>query len=78
MSIDKSLVTKGKLARHRNVLTRSERINYLANEGMWEDGRSVFGLPKVKTIKVKKKAKTKEKAEEAAAKPEEAKEGKAS
>ncbi|ODS33005.1 MAG: hypothetical protein SCARUB_01882 [Candidatus Scalindua rubra] len=68
MSIDKSLVTKGKLVRHRSVLTRAERIKHLVNEGKWEEGRTVFGLPKVKTIRMKKKAKaTKEKTEETAA-----------
>ncbi len=65
MSIDKSLVTKGKLARHRNVLTRAERVKFLINESLWEDGRSVFGLPKVKNVKVRKAAKAeKEKTEE--------------
>ncbi len=68
MSIDKSLITKGKLTRHRNVLTRPERIKVLTNENLWKDGRSVFGLPKVKTLKVRKKAKVeKEKTEEATA-----------
>ena len=68
MSIDKSLITKGKLARHRNVLTRAERIKFLINENLWKDGRSVFGLPKVKTLKVRKKVKVeKEKTEEEAA-----------
>lgn len=68
MSIDKSLITKGKLTRHRNVLSRAEQIKYLKSEDMWEDGRSVFGLPKVKTLKVRKKTKAeKEKPAEAAA-----------
>ncbi len=70
MGIDKSLITKGKLTRHRNVLTRTERIKVLTNENLWKDGRSVFGLPKVKTLKVRKKAKVeKEKTEEEAAAP---------
>ena len=69
MSIDKSLVTKGKLVRHRNVLTRPERIKFLADEG----------LPKVKTIKVKKKAKAAKKTEESAEAADDEKEkGKAS
>jgi small basic protein (TIGR04137 family) len=68
VSIDKSLITKGKLTRHRNVLTRPERIKVLTDENLWKDGRSVFGLPKVKTLKVRKKAKVeKEKTEEATA-----------
>lgn len=67
MSIDKSLVSKGKLVRHRSVLTRSERVQYLTDEGLWDEKKSVYGLPKVKTIKVKKKVKVaKEKTEETA------------
>ena len=57
MSIDKSLVSKGKLVRHRSVLTRTERIQHLTDEGLWDEKKSVYGLPKVKTIKVKKKVK---------------------
>jgi len=59
MSIDKSLSSKNKLVRHRNVLTRPERIKFLLDEGLWDEKKSVYGLPKVKTIKVKKKAKVK-------------------
>ena len=67
MSIDKSLVSKGKLVRHRSVLTRTERIQHLTEEGLWDEKKSVYGLPKVRTIKVKKKAKVaKEKTEETA------------
>ncbi len=66
MSIDKSLVTKGKLVRHRNVLTRPERIKFLTEEGLWDEKKSVYGLPKVKTLKVKKKAKVAKKTEETA------------
>jgi len=44
-----SLVTKGKLHRQRNVLTRAERIEMLKKEGRFEEGKnSVFGLPKVR------------------------------
>ncbi len=68
MSIDKSLVPKGKLVRHRSVLTRTERIQHLTDEGLWDEKKSVYGLPKVKTIKVKKKVKVvKEKTEETVA-----------
>ena len=65
MSIDKSLISKSKLVRQRNVLTRPERIKYLMDEGLWDEKKSVYGLPKVKIIKLKKKAKVK-KAPEAA------------
>ena len=61
MSIDKSLRRKNSLQRSRNVLTRGERINQLKTEERWQDGRSPYGLPKVKVIKiVVKKAKKKE------------------
>jgi small basic protein (TIGR04137 family) len=62
MSIDKSLRRKNTLARARNVLTRGERIKVLQDEERWQDGRSPFGLPKVRVLKIvtKKKAKAKE------------------
>ncbi|MBY0527432.1 MAG: small basic protein [Gemmataceae bacterium] len=67
MSIDKSLRRKNQLARARNVLTRGERIKVLKDEERWKDGRSPFGLPKVRVIKIvvkkAKKAKDEEKAE---------------
>ncbi|KPJ62833.1 MAG: hypothetical protein AMS15_02590 [Planctomycetes bacterium DG_23] len=57
MAIHKSLKTKGKLSRHRNVLSRRERVEILRKEGKWEEGDSVFGLAKVKHIKEKRKVK---------------------
>ncbi len=63
MSLHKSLVSRAALERHRNVLTRTERIKKLREEEKWEDGRSVFGLPKVRNLKIKKKAKVKKAAE---------------
>ena len=47
MSIDRSLKTKGALSRHRNVLSRAERIEQLKLEERWEEGNPVTGLPKV-------------------------------
>ncbi len=67
MSIHKSLVSRDMLKRQRSVLTRAERIEKLMEDEKWEDEMSVFGLPKVKVEKVKKKAKAKEAAEEAEA-----------
>jgi small basic protein (TIGR04137 family) len=70
MSIDKSLRRKNSLERSRNVLTRGERIKQMQNEERWPDGRSPYGLPKVRVMKIakaKKKAKEEEKAEEGAA-----------
>jgi len=65
MSIDKSLRRKNTLARSRNVLTRAERIKVLQGDERWPDGRSPFALPKVRVLKIAKKAKAKK--EEAAA-----------
>lgn len=66
MSIDRSLKTSGNLARHRNVLTRAERIAKLKDLDRWEEDRSPLGLPKVanRNLKVGKKAKKKEETEE--------------
>jgi small basic protein (TIGR04137 family) len=47
MSIDRSLKTKGALSRHRNVLTRAERIQQLKDEERFSEGDSLLGLPKV-------------------------------
>jgi len=47
MSIDRSLKIKGALRRHRNVLTRAERIEHLKDEERWSEGDSLVGLPKV-------------------------------
>jgi small basic protein (TIGR04137 family) len=47
MSVDRSLKLKNALTRHRNVLTRAERIQTLKDEERWTDGASVLGLPKV-------------------------------
>ena len=42
-------------ARHRNVLKRLERIQKIAGDEPWKKERSVFGLPKVKSMKIKVK-----------------------
>lgn len=47
MSIDRSLKAKGALTRHRNVLTRTERVERLKKEEKWLEGDSLWGLPKV-------------------------------
>jgi small basic protein (TIGR04137 family) len=60
MSIHKSLVTAGKLSRHRNVLTRAERLEILKKEDLLSEGQSIFGLPKIRCIMMKAKKKKKE------------------
>lgn len=72
MSIDKSLRRKNQLARARNVLTRGERIKVLQDEERWQQGRSPFGLPKVKVIKIAAKKSKKAKEEEKPAEGQEA------
>ena len=47
MSMDRSLKSKAALTRHRNVLSRAERIKLLTDEERWTDRESIFGLPKV-------------------------------
>ena len=47
MSIDRSLKVKGALKRHRNVLSRGERIEVLKTEDRWQEENGVTGLPKV-------------------------------
>lgn len=64
MSIHRSLVVKSQLARSRNVWTRIERLNKLEEQGKLPDGRSVFGLPKVRTTFKAKAARVKKKKDE--------------
>src|SRR5438270_6477563 len=47
MSLDRSLKAANALIRHRNVLTRAERLDKLKEEEKWDEKKSVFGLPKV-------------------------------
>ena len=64
MSLDKSLKSRNSLVRHRNVLTRAERLETLEEDERWNEGESVLGLPKVvhrkATLAKKEKAKTEE------------------
>ena len=67
MSIDKSLKRRSAGSSNRSVLTRAERIKKLQDAEKWTEGRSPFGLPKVRVQKiVLKKAKKAEKAAEGA------------
>jgi small basic protein (TIGR04137 family) len=66
MSIDKSLKRRRGGSANRSVLTRAERIKKLQDLEKWPDGRSPFGLPKVRVVKVVLKKAKKEKAAEGA------------
>jgi small basic protein (TIGR04137 family) len=69
MSLDASLKSANALVRHRNVLTRAERLERLKEEEKWTDNKPVFGLPKVANRKliVGGKAEKEEAADAAAA-----------
>ncbi len=66
MSIDRSLKIKGALERHRNVLSRAERIEKLKEEERWSEEDSLLGLPKVAHRKSHAGRKDKEDKEEEA------------
>jgi small basic protein (TIGR04137 family) len=59
--MDRSLKSKRSLARHRNVLSRAERIKILTDEERFSPSDSPFGLPKVAHRKVEVGGKTKKK-----------------
>lgn len=81
MTLHKSLKSRDTMKRHRSVLTRAERITILEDESRWEDGESVFGLPKVRQYVMKRRhgkaAEKEEEGAEAAAEGETAEEAKA-
>ena len=52
MSLDRSLKGANALVRHRNVLTRGERLERLKDEEKWNESKSPYGLPKVANRKL--------------------------
>jgi len=62
MSMHRSLKSRNALERHRNVLSRAERIKALQDQEKWQEGRSVFGLPKIAHRKAAVGGKTKKEA----------------
>jgi len=69
MSIHPSLRVKAGAGALRNVLKRYERVRHMMTNGQWTEDRSVFGLPKIKQLKMKARKAAKEKTEETAAAP---------
>jgi len=62
MSIDRSLKSAGNLVKHRNVLSRAERIEKLiADEKFERENGNPIGLPKVANRKVVASAKASKK-----------------
>jgi small basic protein (TIGR04137 family) len=66
MSVHPSLNSPEKDKKPRSVLKRSERLRSMLEKGTWKEGDKVFGLPKIKTIRIKIKKEKAEKAETAA------------
>ena len=64
MSMDKSLKSRNTLQRHRNVLTRAERIQALKDLGRWTEDSTAMGLPKIAHRKASVGKKSKDKKEE--------------
>ena len=83
MTMDRTLKIHGGLARARSVLTRTERIQRLTDEGKFDpDQNSPFGLPKTRVhhskvgVKAKKAEQEDEETPEAPAATGEEKKGK--
>ncbi len=55
MSIHSSLRSAGKGKKHRSVLKRYERLKVLKEKHLWEEEKSVLGIPKVKMQKIRVK-----------------------
>jgi len=75
MSLHPSLRQGNSKGSSRTVMKRDERIKKLIKEGKWNDKSGVFGLPKVKIVRMKaakkeKKQETQEKEEPQAGKQE--------
>lgn len=62
MSIHPSLASSDKNKKQRSVLKRTERMRTMFEKEEWKEGDDVYGLPKIKTLRIKIK---KEKAEKA-------------
>lgn len=61
MSIHSSLSASAQNKKQKSVLKRTERLKIMLEKGTWHEGDSVFGLPKIKTVRIKiKKEKVKE------------------
>jgi small basic protein (TIGR04137 family) len=63
MSIHPSLTISEKDKKARSVLKRTERIRQMQEKGNWKEGNSVYGLPKLKTLRIIIKKEKVEKAE---------------
>ncbi len=67
MSIHPSLNSPEKDKKPRSVLKRTERLRTMLEKGQWKEGDEVYGLAKIKVVRIKIKKEKAEKAETAAA-----------
>ena len=68
MSIHPSLGAAVKGKQQKSVLKRTERIKHMMAKGLWKEDSKVFGMPKIKALRIKiKKEKVEKSAEEGAA-----------
>lgn len=67
MSMHPSLSGSKKGAKARGVMKRFERIKTMVEKEQWKEGDRVFGLPKIKAVRIKIKKEKAEKAAEGAA-----------
>ncbi|MFA5100424.1 MAG: small basic protein [Candidatus Omnitrophota bacterium] len=67
MSMHPSLAGTEKGKKQRAVLKRVERIKWLAEKAQWKEGDKVYGLAKIKAVRIKIKKEKAEKAADAAA-----------
>lgn len=65
MSIHPSLAISEKDKKQRSVLKRTERIRMMLEKGNWKEGDRVYGLPKIKMIRIRIKKEKAEKVETA-------------
>ena len=52
MTQHSSLKSGRKRKRHRSVLKRFERLKILEEKKVWKEGDPIFGIPKVKTVRI--------------------------
>ncbi|OQX80912.1 MAG: hypothetical protein B6D56_03710 [Candidatus Omnitrophica bacterium 4484_70.1] len=64
MGLHPSLKRGGKSGSSQSVLKRIDRIKWLVKRGLWKESDRIFGLPKIKVIKLKTTKKEKPKQEE--------------
>lgn len=65
MSMHPSLNISDKDKKQRSVLKRAERIRMMMEKGQWKEGDKVYGLPKIKSLRIRIKKEKVEKAAEA-------------